>query len=172
MILTATKNHLNQLKQVCKLLTNQQLIEQLPIFNGSSIGGHIRHILEFYLCLLNAEEKGIVNYDKRKRDKALETDKSKCIETIDAILESIFKNKGNYRLKLYANFSTSSNNNLHSIETTFYRELAYNLDHVVHHLAIIKIGIKSLEEPIDLDENLGVAISTIRNNKTKEVCVQ
>jgi len=50
-----------------------------------------------------------------------------------------------------------------------HRELQYNIEHAVHHLAIIKIGVKTLEDSFKLDDNFGIAASTIRN---KNACAQ
>jgi hypothetical protein len=43
-----------------------------------------------------------------------------------------------------------------------FRELAYDLEHSIHHQAIIKIAMKNLNSEYALNENFGVARSTIR----------
>jgi hypothetical protein len=55
-----------------------------------------------------------------------------------------------------------------SIPTNFFRELYYNLDHCIHHQALIKVAI-NLSNCIEVDENFGVAKSTIEYRKQ---CVQ
>jgi hypothetical protein len=42
------------------------------------------------------------------------------------------------------------------------RELVYNIEHVVHHMALVKIGLKELLPDLDLPDDFGVAVSTIR----------
>ena len=48
------------------------------------------------------------------------------------------------------------------IITSFYRELYYNYEHLIHHLAIIRIGLQLYRPKIFLPENFDVADSTIR----------
>jgi len=40
---------------------------------GSTIGGHVRHNLDHFLCLQAGLHSGIVDYDARDRDEFLET---------------------------------------------------------------------------------------------------
>ena len=47
------------------------------------------------------------------------------------------------------------------IETNYYRELAYNMEHTVHHMAMIRIGINELSS-VAVDESFGIASSTIK----------
>ena len=52
-----------------------------------------------------------------------------------------------------------------TIETNYYRELIYNIEHAVHHMAIMKIGIHEVAPYISLPADFGVAASTIRYKK-------
>jgi hypothetical protein len=52
-----------------------------------------------------------------------------------------------------------------TIDTTFFRELAYNIEHAVHHMAIVKIGVREVAPYITLDKDFGVAASTIRHKE-------
>jgi hypothetical protein len=67
-------------------------------------------------------------------------------------------------LQLNANFSTESDK-VNQIRTSFYRELAYVLEHGIHHQALIKIGVKNLCHEEFLDEGFGIAFATIRHQK-------
>src|SRR5262245_48292812 len=53
-------------------------------FTGS-IGAHTRHVIEFYRQFLDAIEAGTINYDERKRDKAIELDRLHAIGCLRAI---------------------------------------------------------------------------------------
>jgi hypothetical protein len=50
------------------------------------------------------------------------------------------------------------------------RELMYNIEHTIHHLAIIKIGLNAVAPQIALSEHFGVAPSTIRHKQN--ICAQ
>jgi hypothetical protein len=54
------------------------------------------------------------------------------------------------------------------IQSNYYRELLYNLEHCIHHQALIKVAVLQLEN-ISVNENFGVARSTIEYRKQ---CVQ
>lgn len=48
------------------------------------------------------------------------------------------------------------------VETNFLRELTYNIEHAVHHMAIMKIGIREVAPLIVIPKSFGVAVSTLR----------
>ena len=162
--------NLQQLKEVLFKLSADQFSRKLPVLSHSTIGMHIRHIIEFYEGLLKSGHTKMVNYDARKRNKDLETSPEKCISAINTILYAIGNIRRDFAMQLKANYSMGNEKEVITLQTTFYRELLYNTEHTVHHMAIIKIGIMELEEAnINMDENFGVAASTIRN---KALCAQ
>jgi hypothetical protein len=48
------------------------------------------------------------------------------------------------------------------MDTNYFRELTYNIEHAVHHMAIIKIGIREVANYVTLPADFGIAASTIR----------
>jgi hypothetical protein len=56
----------------------------------------------------------------------------------------------------------NNNDELISTATNFYREIMYNIEHAVHHQALIRIGIHALQPEISLPRAFGVADSTIQ----------
>lgn len=161
-------------QNVAKLIEMKNLLSKLPksmyikpknILSGSSIGQHFRHIVEFYLCL----EKGIgqnkVCYDDRKRDFLLESNITYTLNILDYLITLFTKSIEDKALILMANHDTDENE-YSEIHTSLYREMTYALDHTIHHLAIIKIALLDEKDFEDLDENFGVAPSTIRYRKT------
>jgi hypothetical protein len=169
MIQQTITNNLEQLKAILFQISKAQFTQLLPVLHYSTIGMHIRHIIEFYQCLLEAETTAIVDYDSRKRNIDLETNPQECIAAIDMIINDLQKNARDFPLQLSVNYSLHEGESI-LLKTTFQRELLYNIEHTVHHMAIIKIGIKDLKaDNIAIDEHFGVAISTIRN---KKACVQ
>lgn len=155
--LTTLSNILNQMKDEDYKLS-------LETLKGSSIGKHVRHIIEFYECLLLNSSNEIVNYDERKRNLLLETNIKYAIDFITEINDNINKIQSNKRIVLECNY----NNEKVCMESSLYRELTYNIEHTVHHLAIIGIAINMYFEYINTEDNFGYAESTINYLKSQK----
>ena len=159
---------LSQLVNLIDKMEPGQYNSPVNALSESSIGSHVRHIIEFYECLLIGAESGLVNYDARNRNHLLETDSyfalSVLVETINKI------NKIDCDRMLMLSMDLSADGAPFIVDTTLYRELAYNIEHAIHHMAIIKIGVVFAYPTIVIENNFGVAYSTIRF-KTK-LCAQ
>lgn len=161
-----SKKLLKQLSEVIIQLGLSEYSSPLPILSGASVGQHIRHILEFYSCLNQGALKSSVNYDKRERNTLLEQDTSYAIEQLKVVLEETSKKSLKQPLTLVACYSEEEV----QLKTTYERELAYNIEHAIHHMAIIKIGILALYPSFNFPEHFGVAYSTVKYQKA--LCAQ
>jgi hypothetical protein len=47
------------------------------------------------------------------------------------------------------------------VTTTYFREIVYNIEHTIHHLALIKVALIELKLSL-VDNNFGMAYSTIK----------
>lgn len=129
---------------------------------NATIGEHVRHIIELYQSLIDNYDTGIVNYDKRNRNLLIQTSIDHAKNAIDYILNHIeLPNK-----ELLLEQGTIATN--FSIKTNYFRELVYNLEHSIHHQALIKVAIIKYPS-IKLVENFGIAKSTI---EYKNQCAQ
>lgn len=169
MIHDLARERLLELRQVLSQLDDLTLTATLNTLHGATLGMHIRHILEFYQCLFESLESGHLNYDLRKRDAEIERSGRRGVGCIDELLISLQAYPEDRPLHLYADYSSDSRERKVSQATSYFRELLYNIEHCVHHLAMIRIGMRELDTGITIDENLGVAASTIRN---KNICAQ
>ncbi len=133
----------------------------------SSIGEHARHIIEFYICLIQGLDVRVINYDSRERDKRIETNSNFANRKIEEILSFINNYNENPALTLSLSYSYSELDNL-NIQSNYLRELAYNIEHTIHHLAIIKIAINEFYDYIELPGNFGIASSTVRHSITEK----
>jgi len=75
--------------------------------------------------------------------------------------------KQNKSMVLEAMYDEDSVELIH-FSTNYHREIAYNLEHTIHHMALIKIGILELSD-LQIPEGFGVASSTM---KYKKECAQ
>lgn len=156
-----------QIKDLICQMKEEDYSKKLNVLSGSSIGQHIRHILELYQCLLEGSICNEVNYDKRKRDLKLENDPSFALNFIDKITDKLTHLEGDKMLTLFGSFTADSANNT-AILTSVYRELAYNLEHSIHHQAMIKIGLEAMGLSFLVDSYFGLAPATIKYQNSKK----
>ncbi|MBK7311918.1 MAG: DinB family protein [Sphingobacteriaceae bacterium] len=162
--------NLVEIKDLLKGLSQEQYSRKLEIMTDASIGQHVRHILEFYQCLFKGEENKEVNYDARQRDLKLETDIHFTTKTIDNIVNALLEVKSDFPVTFIADYSTSEGQKPVQIQSSFYRELAYNLEHSVHHQALIKVAITEMQLTALVKDTFGYAPSTIRH--LNKICAQ
>lgn len=153
--------NLEEIRSVISDLNNEQYAQKIEILSGSSIGQHVRHILEFYFCLIQGVKGGVVNYDLRERDLTLESEVKAGLTAIEYLQAQIEAFDLAQTLKLEGDCGVSQSE-AYSIPSNLHRELCYNLEHSIHHQAIIKIGLKSILINPELIESFGVAPSTMR----------
>ena len=155
--------NLQMLKGILQRLDDTQYDAPLEVLSNSTIGQHVRHVLEFYLCLLNSMESGTVNYDTRQRDLALQSHVQSGIHTIEHIIHRLNSTRVNLPLTLKGDHGIESPAPF-SVDSNVQRELAFNLEHAIHHQALIKIGLNQLGQ--HMQSGFGVAPSTLRSVAT------
>ena len=160
----ASNTILLQLEEVVGQIKEQDFSRQLPTLSNATIGQHVRHTLEFFICLEEGLQSGVVNYDNRGHDHFMESDKFIALNAITNIRKFISDINSNTSLQLEVGYDPVSDG-VESMETNLYRELTYNLEHAVHHMAILKIGIREAAPYIQLPGHFGVASSTIKHKK-------
>jgi hypothetical protein len=161
-IVLEAKELLMQLIVSTKLLNNDEYTQKINLLSNSSIGEHTRHIIELFQQLLKGYDAGVIEYDNRDRNKTLQENPENAITTLGHILDQL--EKGNKTLYIH----TEWNRNQEAIESNYFRELLFNIDHCVHHQAIIKIAFLHLDKN-ELEDHFGVSKSTI---KFRENCAQ
>jgi hypothetical protein len=162
----AIAHNFEQLQSVLNGISAAGYTAKPGLLNGASIGEHCRHLLEIFICLDEGYETGIVNYENRRRDKLLEQNKDAAIECMAGLSKKIGKKQK--ELMLHACYSPD-NNKPDTFQSSYYRELAYALEHAVHHMALIRIGVNIVAPDQQLPGNFGVASSTL---KYRKLCAQ
>lgn len=154
-----------QLNDALDQLTDMEYTQPSKILFNATIGQHVRHIIELFQCLDKGYDEGVVNYEKRKRDYRIETDK----DFASSLLRRIYRNldKPNKTITLEAEDYNETVETV-AIPSNYYREIAYNLEHTIHHMALVRVGISEVSS-ICLPAEFGVAYSTI---KFRQQCAQ
>src|SRR5258708_5544139 len=180
----AVQNVFGQLAGSLCQLQPGEYAQPSETLSGHTIGQHVRHNIELFQSLENGYEGGRVNYEKRKRDKAIENDIELACRLLEQILAAL--SRPDKPLLLEASYadsepsgSSSSSGSSESspasgacqpmiLSTNYYREIAYNLEHTIHHMALIRIGIRDSGSALVLPEGYGIASSTLKYRRDRK----
>jgi hypothetical protein len=158
MLIPAIYKTLTELSGLLSQLSDDDYCCPCHELSNATIGEHTRHIIEMFQCLENQYESGIVNYDNRKRDYTIQTNTAFAKECIANILNQVDKENKELQLQQIVDGEELL------IQSNYQRELLYNLEHCIHHQALIKVAIIQ-SNSVTIDENFGVARSTIEYRK-------
>ena len=162
--LQAAREMVQQIDDLIEKIPDADYQRPLPIFNGSSLGQHFRHILNFYECVLQVKDGDTIDYAKRNRDLMVETNPVYARTSFSQLLQGLTLLKETDPVQVKGDFNVNGEA-VSSVLSSIGRELMYAFDHAVHHLAIIRIGLRDLEMESIMGSNQGVAPSTTRHRK-------
>ncbi|MGS2741496.1 DinB family protein [Sinomicrobium sp. M5D2P17] len=163
MLFDSLKSSLDELTLLAGQLTPPEYNAPCPELNGATVGQHYRHIIEFFLCLIHSYETGKVNYDSRQRNRHIETEIPVALEHIKNIGSTM--KKADKPLLLEQTFNTHHI----LIQSNYFRELLYNLEHTIHHQALIRVAVLRFDR-VNVSATFGMAPSTIEYRKKQ--CAQ
>lgn len=158
----AVRNVFTQLTVSLDQLSAEQYTVSFAQLGNSTIGQHVRHIIEMFQCLENGYRSGIVNYEIRKRDQKIEQEREFAMQLLQRIHEGLSKEDKSLVLEGVYNDESSE---LMRFPTNYYREIVYNLEHTIHHMALIRVALRSFKD-ITVPETYGVAAATVKHNKS------
>jgi hypothetical protein len=96
--------------------------------------------------------------------RTIEEDKEVALRLITRLKTFIQQYPDNQSLRLEVGYERHSDECV-SVETNYYRELAYNIEHAVHHMALVKIGLRDVAPRVTLPAGFGIAVSTLRHQE-------
>lgn len=151
--------NIDSLRRALRLL--EQLDDRLYTaspqgFAPHRVGSHLRHILEFYECLLDGIESGQVDYDARKRDASVEASRSAAMARIQHIVHRLRR----MSTPLHTVIRVCAEEAPETVVTSLGRELQVLSSHTVHHFALIAMTL--LAHGFAIDPDFGMAPSTLR----------
>lgn len=155
----------DQLSSVLYQLTNEQYTYKIGLLNAS-LGGHTRHIINFYEAIVKGNDCAEIDYDNRKREELLEQNIEFALSRFKSSIEALECINEQVDFVLNSSFDVTETQVDYKIKTSAGRELLYAFDHAIHHMAILKIGLKVAFPHVQINEDFGVAPSTLKFRKT------
>lgn len=144
--------------RVLSSIDDETYTRPAALFEGQRIGGHIRHIVDFYECLLKGVPSGVIDYAARRRDPMVESDRTVAMARLSEIrgrLQSESETFEDLDLTLQPEESPAGN-----LRSTAGRELEALASHTVHHFALVAVLLRYFGFAVSPD--FGVSQATLR----------
>jgi len=152
----ANMTWLRQVLEIVQAIDDETFASSPQSLAPHRVGGHVRHILEFYECFLDGLTTSHIDYDARKRDEVLEQSRSAAAVKISFLLhrlETTLSLRGDcivwVRMEGYGYLTSSVGRELHVLSS-----------HTIHHFALIAMTLKA--HGVRVDPDFGMAPSTLR----------
>lgn len=151
----------NQAIDLLEGLNINEYQKQLPPHFPSSIGAHIRHVVDHFLALMNGQKQGHVNYNIRHRHNKIEQLPDTAIESLRQIntwLNNLSDTSLQNEISVTSEIDVTCPKST-TCNSTLERELVFASSHAIHHYALIRIMCSMQNKAIP--EYFGYAPATI-----------
>lgn len=156
----ALRGHLAGLRAVIAALPPAHYTA-VPSAVSGSIGAHVRHCVDHVRAVLQHRPGGEVSYDARMRGTSIECDPWEAIAEIDALCGALCGlDASRLDADVFLRAVTSRGADAVTVRTTPAREIAFVIQHTVHHAAVIALLLERLGVRVPPD--FGYAPSTPR----------
>lgn len=146
----ANKQLLKDLSKKIGTLTTAQYTWQYEN-SVSSIGKHIRHIIDHYSCFFKTLAENYINYDNRPRVPVLETRVDAATRELDEIGRRLSELRNFKPGRIYILISVDPDEKVTTVESNLKRELLFLQSHTLHHMAVIQLMLRLLGSQVDSD---------------------
>jgi uncharacterized damage-inducible protein DinB len=160
-----SNSYVDVIEQAIDLLDDISLADYQEVLAphfSSSIGAHVRHIVDHFLALKQASTTGEIDYIKRNRHGDVEQFPQSAIAECESIRAWLYKTCSsellNQRVQVITDIDISHTKST-ACESTLERELVFVASHAIHHYALIRI-IRNMQGKA-LPEFFGYAPATV-----------
>jgi len=138
---------LDKSKLLLKNLSDEELSDHSISPYYSCIGSHLRHILDFYDCILDGITQNSINLIERKRDERMHCDSDYAYLNVERIVKAL---QNIEKIDLSDTYMVKDDLGLGQVEIkyTLGAILAQANSHAIHHYAIISYILDRLEIPM------------------------
>lgn len=141
-LIRSTLHTLKKTKILLNQIDNSHLCNKTIAPYYSSIGSHIRHILDFYECILN--EENAFDLTRRKRDAKIETDCKYALIYLQQLENRLLK-VDQSRMDRLVEVVDDLGLGKTKVTYTFEALIAQANSHTIHHYAIINYILEGLD---------------------------
>ena len=132
----------------------------LPDVSGS-VGEHVRHILDHVTAFVSAQPSSVLTYDRRDRGTPVETDPAAALRVILRLISALSDAHTNLEMPVVVDSVLTRGAGPLTTWSTLGRELAFVVNHTIHHQALIAVLLSMDGAP--LSEAFGYAPTTPRS---------
>ncbi len=152
---------LGQVQMIILRLPASLYRQQHAQLGSGSIGQQVRHVLNHYETLLQAD--GDVDYESRTRDVRVESSPDAGLDCLEGIVRGLLDLRTTYRqpggcLQVLESLEGVEDLSRVPLATSLERELSFLASHTTHHLAIVRI--LAAAQGVALSDEVGVAKAT------------
>lgn len=152
---------LQNLSLTIESLTNDQYVWQYDK-SASSIGKHIRHIIDHYNCFFKHLAQAYIDYDDRARETAVETKTHQACKELSNIILQLSKFNAHQAKPIWIYITAIPDMNPEPAASSLQRELLFLQSHTIHHMAVIQLLLNRIG--ISVDSSFALAPSTVSYN--------
>jgi len=145
-------------------ISDEAYTESPSGFEPHRVGGHLRHILEFYECFLDGLASGFINYDARRRNPLIQQSREYAMKSVCAVIRCLEScHTLTTRPIIWVRMEDVADAELCDLflASSFERELQVLSSHTIHHFALIAMTLGA--HGITVDKDFGMAPSTLRH---------
>jgi hypothetical protein len=161
-IIQSTLKTLQKSQYILANLSNEQLSDKSVSPYYSSVGSHLRHILDFYDCILNMDTDKRIDLTARNRSIEAENCCKMAIDYLNSITEKV--KKVNYDLEDIVIVTDDLGLGKIEMSYTMAAALSQANSHTIHHYAIISYILNGLNIILE-DMNFGYNPTTPKVTK-------
>jgi hypothetical protein len=146
-IIQSTLKTLSKSKILLVNLTDDFLCDSTVSPYYSSLGSHIRHILDFYGCILNVSLAGEIDLTERSRNREIESECIKAEQYLNSIIDMLLK----FECDMNDSILVFDDLGLGKVEMTYTYGALFSQanSHTIHHYAIINYILEGLNISIN-----------------------
>ncbi|MFK8018282.1 MAG: DinB family protein [Pseudomonadales bacterium] len=162
MLVVSNIEALTQLRALLDRLNDEQYGTIVCDIAVSTLGCHVRHVIEHYECFINDLDNGLIDYDARSRDSIIESRRDVARERVAEIEQRLIQlnRKGvsgqeKMQIRLRTDMRTID---VPPVESSLARELVFLHGHTTHHFAQMALHMRAMG--LSIDKQFGMAAST------------